>query len=50
MVFSEGSEGGEIVGCERELGRMEGGVEVSIVRWLAVEVEWSVAGDDKDGS
>ena len=50
MVFSEGSEGSKIVGCKGGLGRMKGGVEVSIVRWLVVEVEWSVAGDDKDGS
>ena len=50
MVFSEGSEGGEIVGCERELGRMEGGVEVSMVRWSVVEVEWLAVGGDKDGS
>ena len=47
MVFSEGSgKGGEIVGCERGLGRMEGGVEVLMVRWSVVEVEWSAAGDD----
>ena len=50
MVFSEGSEGGEIVGCEGGLGRIEGEVEVLIVRWSVVEVEWSAAGDDKDGS
>ena len=50
MVFSEGSEGGEIVGCEEGLGRMEGGVEVLMVGWSVVEVEWLVAEDDKDGS